>query len=56
MFIPHIPTVPYNSQANGIVERRHRDVREALIKAADGDESKWPALSLLGRASYSSKV
>jgi transposase InsO family protein len=33
--IPHIPISPYNSRANGIVERRHRDVREALIKATD---------------------
>jgi hypothetical protein len=32
---------PYNSQANGIVERRHYDVREAIIKSCDGDESRW---------------
>jgi hypothetical protein len=32
---------PYNSQANGIVERRHRDVREAIIKSCDGDDSRW---------------
>jgi hypothetical protein len=43
--IPHIPISPYNSRANGIVERRHRDVREALIKAADGDETKWPLVA-----------
>ncbi|KAJ2911441.1 hypothetical protein MD484_g8972, partial [Candolleomyces efflorescens] len=36
---------PYNSQANGIIERRHLDVREALIKAAGGDESKWPVVA-----------
>ncbi|KIJ20736.1 hypothetical protein PAXINDRAFT_65651, partial [Paxillus involutus ATCC 200175] len=32
---------PYNSQANGIVERRHYDVRKAIIKSAKGDESCW---------------
>jgi hypothetical protein len=32
---------PYNSQANGIVERRHRDVREAIIKTCEGDETCW---------------
>jgi len=32
---------PYNSQANGIVERRHYDVREAIIKSCDGDKSWW---------------
>lgn len=35
---------PYNSQANGIFERRHYDVREALVKAADGDGTEWPKL------------
>jgi len=30
---------PYNSQANGIVERRHRDVREAIMKTCEGDDS-----------------
>jgi len=32
---------PYNSQANGIIERHHYDVREAIIKSCDGDESRW---------------
>jgi hypothetical protein len=36
-----IRILPYNSQANGIVERRHYDVREAIIKSCDGDESRW---------------
>jgi transposase InsO family protein len=39
--IDHITISPYNSQANGIVERRHFDVREALIKVCGGIEAKW---------------
>ena len=40
--IHHIKISPYNSRAQGPIERRHFDVREALIKAADGDTSRWP--------------
>jgi len=36
-----IQILPYNSQANGIVEQRHYDVQEAIIKSCDGDESWW---------------
>lgn len=32
---------PYNSQANGIVERRHYNVREAIMKSCEGDKSHW---------------
>lgn len=39
--ITHIRISGYNSQANGVVERPHFDVRQALFKAADGDEQKW---------------
>lgn len=38
----HIRISPYNSRAQGPIERRHFDVREAIIKACDGDESRWP--------------
>jgi hypothetical protein len=31
----------YNSQANGIIERAHFDIRQALVKATGGDLSKW---------------
>ena len=40
--IHQIRISPYNSKAQGPIERRHYDVREALIKAADGDSSRWP--------------
>ena len=39
--IQHIRISGYNSQANGLVERKHFDVQEALMKAADGKENKW---------------
>ena len=43
--ITHIRISAYNSQANGPVERRHRDVREALMKTAEGDENRWPMVA-----------
>ena len=43
--IHHIKISPYNSKAQGPIERRHYDVREALIKAADGDISRWPDIA-----------
>jgi hypothetical protein len=39
--INHIRISGYNSRANGIVERPHFDVRQALFKAVDGEENKW---------------
>jgi hypothetical protein len=39
--ITHIRISGYNSRANGLVERSHFDVRQALFKASDGEESKW---------------
>lgn len=43
--INHIRISGYNSRANGIVERPHFDVRQALFKAADGDQSKWSSVA-----------
>lgn len=43
--IKHIRISGYNSRANGIVERSHFDVRQALFKACDGDESKWSSVA-----------
>jgi hypothetical protein len=40
--IRHIQISPYNSQANGIVERCHFDVQEAIMKSCDGEEAHWP--------------
>ena len=37
--IRHICISPYNSQANGVVEQRHLDVREAIIKGTPGGSS-----------------
>jgi hypothetical protein len=38
--IHHIRISPYNSRAN-LVERRHYDVREAIVKSAGGDVRNW---------------
>jgi len=40
--IKHIQISPYNSQANGVVERGHYNIREALVKLCEGDLSQWP--------------
>ena len=40
--IPHVHISAYNSKANGVVERGHFDIREAIVKACKGDISKWP--------------
>ena len=39
--INYIRISGYNLRANGIIERSHFDVRQALFKAVDGEESKW---------------
>ena len=40
--IPHISITPYNHHANGVVERGHFVLREALIKTCQGKISEWP--------------
>jgi hypothetical protein len=39
--IRHIRISGYNSHANGLVERSHFDVRQALYKSVDGVQSQW---------------
>ena len=39
--IRHIRISGYNSRANGLVEHSHFEVREAIFKACNGDQSKW---------------
>jgi hypothetical protein len=39
--IAGIKISPYNSKANGKIERPHWDVRQMLFKATDGNASKW---------------
>ncbi|PIL33988.1 hypothetical protein GSI_03696 [Ganoderma sinense ZZ0214-1] len=41
--IHHIRISGYNSRANGIVERPHFSVRDALVKAAGGESDRWHA-------------
>ena len=43
--IKHIRISGYNSRANGLVERAHFDVRQALFKACDGEEGKWSSVA-----------
>src|SRR5882724_8660016 len=39
--IHHIKISPYKSQANGIVERKHFDKCESLMKTCNNEHSKW---------------
>jgi hypothetical protein len=42
--IKHIQISGYNSQANGLVERSHFDIQEAIFKVCDGNETKWSSI------------
>jgi hypothetical protein len=39
--IQHIRILAYNSHTNGIVERQHCTIHESIVKACEGDTSKW---------------
>jgi hypothetical protein len=42
--IKQITISPYNSQANGVVERGHYNIREALVKLCKNNISQWPLM------------
>ena len=52
--IHHIRISPYNSQANGVVECGHYNIREALVKLCKGDLSKWPLY--VNAANYADRI
>ena len=39
--IPHVKISAYNSKANGVVERGHFTIREAILKACEGKVKHW---------------
>lgn len=41
--VPHVRISPYNSKANGVVERGHFIIREAIVKACEGKIDQWPS-------------
>ena len=42
MNIPQVQITPYNHHANGVVERGHFIIREALVKACEDKITDWP--------------
>lgn len=40
--IPHVRISPYNSKANGVVERGHFIIRESIMKACQDNPKQWP--------------
>ncbi|VDC02641.1 unnamed protein product [Peniophora sp. CBMAI 1063] len=40
--VPHVKISPYNPRANGVVERGHFIMREAIVKACQGRIERWP--------------
>jgi hypothetical protein len=42
MDLKHVKISGYNHRANGVVERGHYTMREALVKSCEGDLSIWP--------------
>jgi hypothetical protein len=43
--INHIRISPYNSQAQGPIERQHLTIRESIVKSCKGNLKKWPEMT-----------
>ncbi len=52
--IPQIRITPYNHHANGVVERGHFILREAIVKSCKGDFLQWP--SKLAEAVFADRI
>lgn len=52
--IPQIRISPYNSRANGVVERGHFIIREAIVKACKGNIKQWP--DFVDQAFFADKI
>jgi hypothetical protein len=52
--IPQIRITPYNHHANGVVERGHFILREAIVKSCKGDFTQWP--SRLAEAVFADRI
>jgi transposase InsO family protein len=52
--IPHVTISSYNSQANGVIERGHFTLREALVKACGRKITQWP--TMLPQALFADRI
>ena len=52
--VKQIMISPYNSQANGVVERGHFNIREALVKLSKKNISQWP--SMVSAACFTDRI
>ena len=52
--INQIKISPYNSQANGVVERGHFNIREALVKLSGDNLKQWP--QMVSAACYADRI
>ena len=52
--ITQIKISPYNSQANGVVERGHYNIREAIVKLCKDNISQWPLM--VAAACYADRI
>ncbi len=43
--IRHIRISAYNLRANGVVKCQHCTIRKSLVKACEGNITKWPSLA-----------